>query len=60
MKSIQKGVLFLKKIGYKEWPCLKEIAEFAIKAGFGTVGIAFCIGLKNETKIAADYYKDLN
>lgn len=37
---------------------MKEIAEYAIKAGFETIGIAFCIGLTREAKIAADYYKE--
>ncbi|MGM0603382.1 MAG: DUF1847 domain-containing protein [Bacillota bacterium] len=44
--------------GYKKWPRLKEIAEFADTAGYETIGIAFCIGLKREAKIAADYYKE--
>lgn len=52
-----KTAAHVEKTGYREWPRLKEIAEFAIKAGFKTIGIAFCIGLKKEAKVAADYYK---
>lgn len=55
---IFKTAAHIETTGYKKWPRLKEIAEFAIEAGFETIGIAFCIGLKKEAKIAADYYKE--
>jgi len=55
---IFKTAAHIETTGYREWPRLKEIAEFAIKAGFETVGIAFCIGLQKEAEIAADYYKE--
>ena len=57
-KLIFKTAAHIETTGYREWPRLKEIAEFAIKAGFETVGIAFCIGLQKEAEIAADYYKE--
>ena len=55
---IFKTAAHIETTGYKKWPRLKEIAEFAIEAGFETIGIAFCIGLKKEAKIVADYYKE--
>ena len=44
--------------GYCEWPRIKEIAEFALSAGYKKIGLAFCVGLKDEAKIVADYYKN--
>ena len=43
--------------GYKEWPRLKEIAEYALKADFEGIGIAFCQGLKSEAKKAGEYFE---
>lgn len=40
--------------GYCQWPRLKETVEFCKRMGYEKVGLAFCIGLKNEAKIVAD------
>jgi len=35
-------------------PRLEEIMQFAVKCHYQKLGIAFCVGLKNEAKITAD------
>jgi len=40
--------------GYREWPRVREIAEFARECGFKRVGIAFCVGLRREAAAAAE------
>lgn len=44
--------------GYCEWPRLREVGEFCRKMGYRSVGIAFCIGLKQEAKIVANILAD--
>ncbi len=39
--------------GYCEWPRLREVGEFCRKMGYERVGLAFCMGLAKEAKIAA-------
>ncbi len=48
---------YTEKTGYCQWPRLQEVAEFAHKAGFHRLGLAFCIGLQQEARIVADYYR---
>lgn len=36
--------------GYSRWPRAQEIIEFARRAGFGHLGVAFCIGLHEEAR----------
>lgn len=43
--------------GYCKWPRLKETIEFCKRMGYERVGMAFCGGLKNEAKIAADIFR---
>ncbi len=56
-KVLYKTAAHIETTGYKEWPRLKEIAEYALSAGFKNIGIAFCIGLSNEAKIATRYFE---
>lgn len=60
-KKIYKTAAHIETTGYKKWPRLEEIAEYAKTAGFKNLGIAFCIGLEKEAKIATEYFekKDL-
>lgn len=37
--------------GYMKWPRVMEVIKFAQKMGYEKLGIAFCIGLKEEAKI---------
>jgi len=40
----------IEAVGYGEWPRLREIIEFCKRMEYTKVGMAFCIGLKNEAK----------
>lgn len=55
-KKLYKTAAYVESTGYKEWPRLQEIAEYALKAGYENVGLAFCIGLKREAEIAVQYF----
>jgi len=55
-KKLYKTAAYVESTGYKEWPRLQEIAEFALKASYDNIGLAFCIGLKREAEIAAQYF----
>ncbi|WXG44663.1 MAG: DUF1847 domain-containing protein [Promethearchaeati archaeon SRVP18_Atabeyarchaeia-1] len=45
--------------GYAEWPRLREIAEFAKLMGYGKLGLAFCVGLKDEAALVAQFLEGL-
>lgn len=36
--------------GYRIWPRVRELIEFSKRMGYTRLGIAFCIGLREETK----------
>jgi uncharacterized metal-binding protein len=40
--------------GYGRWTRVQEVMEFARRLGVSRIGIAFCIGLRNEAKLFAD------
>ncbi|MFW5786691.1 MAG: DUF1847 domain-containing protein [Bacillota bacterium] len=56
-KKLYQTAAHVETTGYKEWPRLQEIAEYALAADFANIGIAFCIGLKEEAKKAAEYFE---
>jgi len=37
--------------GYGRWSRIEEIMEFSNRAGFGRLGLAFCVGLRHEAKV---------
>jgi len=41
----------IEAVGYGEWPRLREVIEFCKRMGYTKIGMAFCVGLKNEAKI---------
>ena len=45
--------------GYAEWPRLREIAEFAKLMGYHKLGLAFCVGLKDEALLVAQFFEGL-
>lgn len=55
--KLYKTAAHIETTGYKKWPRLKEIAEYAIASDFKNIGIAFCIGLEKEAKIATEYFE---
>jgi uncharacterized metal-binding protein len=45
--------------GYAEWPRLREIAEFAKLMGYHRLGLAFCVGLKDEALLVTHFLEEL-
>ena len=45
--------------GYAEWPRLREIAEFAKLMGYHKLGLAFCVGLKDEALLVSQFLEGL-
>jgi uncharacterized metal-binding protein len=45
--------------GYAEWPRLREIAEFARLMGYHKLGLAFCVGLKEESVLVSQFLEGL-
>lgn len=43
--------------GYGKWTRIEETIEFAKKCNFKKIGLAFCIGLRNEAKILNEIFK---
>lgn len=39
----------VEKEGYRQWPRVRELIEFATRMGIEKIGIAFCAGLREET-----------
>jgi len=35
--------------GYRVWPRVQELIEFSKRMGFSKLGVAFCVGLREET-----------
>lgn len=50
IKEITKNASIVEATGYIRWPRLKDTIEFAKLQGYKKLGIAFCVGLMNETK----------
>ena len=44
--------------GYCQWPRVKEIVEFSKEMGYKKLGVAFCGGLQQETKILVKILKE--
>jgi uncharacterized metal-binding protein len=40
--------------GYGRWPRVKEIMEFAARMEYTKIGLAFCLGLREEARIFAE------
>ena len=44
--------------GYRKWPRVREIMEFAHRLGYRKIGIATCVGLIRETRIFAGILRE--
>ncbi len=44
--------------GYGEWPRVREVMEFARLLGIEKLGLAFCVGLREEGKLLAEVLKE--
>ncbi len=40
--------------GYGHWPRAREIMEFAARMGYNKIGLAFCLGLREEARIFSE------
>ncbi len=40
----------VEKRGYRVWPRVREVIEFAKSAGIKRIGVAFCVGLRQEVR----------
>lgn len=60
-KKLYKTAAHIESTGYKKWPRLVEIAEYALAANFKNIGLAYCIGLEKEAKKVVEFFekKDL-
>ncbi len=56
-KKLYKTAAHIESTGYKKWPRLVEIAEYALAANFKNIGLAYCIGLDKEAKKAGEYFE---
>lgn len=50
LKSFYKASAEIESEGYCEWPRVRETINFCKKMGYKRLGIAFCLGLKQEAK----------
>ena len=50
VKKIAKVAGEVETEGYRVWPRVQELIEFSKRMNFSKLGIAFCIGLREETR----------
>ncbi|MFW9924391.1 MAG: DUF1847 domain-containing protein [Candidatus Thorarchaeota archaeon] len=51
VKKIHQVAAHIESNGYMKWPRVQELINFAKKMNYKHLGIAFCIGLKEETNV---------
>jgi len=44
--------------GYNVWPRVREVMEFARMSGFKKLGLAFCVGLRQEAQVVSKIFKE--
>jgi uncharacterized metal-binding protein len=54
IKNTTREASIVEATGYLIWPRLKDTIEFAKGMGFNKIGLAFCVGLRNEAKKVAE------
>jgi len=59
IREIAKCSSMVEAMGYCEWPRLIDIIEFANLMNYKRIGIACCVGLKNEAKEITKILKNL-
>ncbi|MBN1328253.1 MAG: DUF1847 domain-containing protein [Candidatus Heimdallarchaeota archaeon] len=53
-KKISQIAAHVESNGYMQWPRVQELVVFAKEMGYKKIGIAFCVGLKQEAKILTE------
>lgn len=56
-KELAKNAGITEATGYAEWPRLREIAEFARLMGYRKLGLAFCVGLRDEALQVTQFFE---
>lgn len=52
-REIARVAAVVEAAGYGQWPRVREIMEFAARLGYKRIGLAFCIGLREEARVFA-------
>jgi len=50
VNNIARHAAIVEAVGYRRWTRLEEIIEFAWRANFQKLGLAFCVGLRKEAR----------
>lgn len=58
IKAFYRTCTAIEAKGYCEWPRLREIVEFCLAMGYRKVGLAFCVGLRSETRVVGDILRE--
>lgn len=58
VNNIARHAAIVEAAGYRLWTRLEEIIEFAWRAGFARLGLAFCVGLRREARQVAKILSD--
>ena len=58
LRNIAQAAARTESAGYCRWTRLEEIMEFAKRAGFGRLGIAFCVGLSEEARAIQKVFEE--
>ena len=57
-RQIMKAAAYVEGTFYMKYTRLQETAEFARKMGYKTIGIGFCMGIRDEAKLFAKFFAD--
>jgi len=50
----------VEKTGYRQWPRVRELVEFCQRMGISHLGVAFCVGLREETQALIEILESHN
>uniref|UniRef100_A0A7C4WEJ6 DUF1847 domain-containing protein n=1 Tax=Geoglobus ahangari TaxID=113653 RepID=A0A7C4WEJ6_9EURY len=54
IRKISLNAAAVEASGYMRWTRVEETMEFARRCGFRKIGLAFCVGLRNEARILTE------
>lgn len=57
-KKIMKAAAYVEATFYMKYTRLQETAAFAKKMGYHTLGLGFCMGIREEARLFAKYFTD--
>ncbi len=57
-RKIMKAAAYVEATFYMKYTRLQETAEFAKKMRYKTIGLGFCMGIRDEAKLFARYFAD--